>query len=371
MTSPSVSVVMVACNVERFLAESIESILGQTFTDFEFIIVDFGSTDRSKAIISSYAASDTRIKFREIASCGLGEARNAACAVAEGQYLAIMDADDVAAPDRLKREVAFMAKHQKVGVLGGATEWIDARGRSLRMDHFPTQDLEIRSALVVRSAFCQPAVLIRKEAFCRVGGYRPIFAPAEDYDLWLRIAEHFEVANLDEVVLKYRIHPYQVSVKRRRIQTLCKLAAQVSASARQKGGPDPLDRSEEISPALLAELGVSEARQENEFVSDWRQWIRHMCMASEYGAALDAALEALHFDLNKVDKWQTADLHLTVARLYWRQNKLVPAIRAASRALTTRPVIAGRPLRSLMLRLGLAVTRESDLVDSDDWPPVH
>src|SRR5271169_6728077 len=98
---------MVVCNVDRFLAESIESILGQTFREFEFIIVDFGSTDNSKSIISSYATRDSRIKLRVVPHCGLAEARNAGCFLAQGQYIAIMDADDVSLPNRLLWEVEF------------------------------------------------------------------------------------------------------------------------------------------------------------------------------------------------------------------------------------------------------------------------
>src|SRR5205807_816493 len=122
---PLVSVVMAVRNVERFLAEAIESVLRQTFTDFEFIIVDFGSTDDSKSIISRYAPNDDRIKFHEIPVCTLPVARNAGCSLARGKYIAVMDADDVCLPDRLKVEVEFMQGHADVALLGGAVEWID------------------------------------------------------------------------------------------------------------------------------------------------------------------------------------------------------------------------------------------------------
>src|SRR5580704_9505554 len=100
MNEPVVSVVMVVCNVDRFLAEAVESILAQTFREFEFVIVDFGSSDKSKEIVSKYAAKDERIKQHEIAHCGLAEARNAGCFLARGKYIAVMDADDMALPER-------------------------------------------------------------------------------------------------------------------------------------------------------------------------------------------------------------------------------------------------------------------------------
>lgn len=352
MNKPLVSVVMVVCNVERFLAESIESILGQTFRDFEFVIVDFGSTDKSRAIVSSYAAKDARISLQEIPHCGLAEARNAGCFIAQGRYIAIMDADDVSLPDRLMWEVEFMEKHSEVGVLGGAKEWIDATGRRLFINGDPTEDHEIRSALAVRSPFCQPTVLIRSEAFSLVGGYRGAFAPAEDYDLWLRIAEHFQCANLPQVVLKYRVHPYQVSFRKRRQQTLSVLAAQVSTTARKSGNPDPLQGVQEITPELLTGLGVSEARRQTALASDCRDWVRNMCLAGEYMVALQAALEILRSsDVEFAERRQIADLWLVTAWLYWKQKGFLNSLLAVAHALRTRPVLVVRPLKQLLHRL--------------------
>ncbi len=179
------SVVMIVCNVERFLAEAIESILGQSFRDFEFIIVDFGSNDKTKSIVSAFAATDQRIELHEIPNCGLAQARNAGCFLAQGKYIAIMDADDISLPDRLKWEVEFMENHTEVGLLGGAREWFNSTGRTIFINGDPTEDGAIRAALAVRCAFCQPTVLIRREAFSLVGGYRAAFLQAEDYDLFL------------------------------------------------------------------------------------------------------------------------------------------------------------------------------------------
>src|SRR5262249_38794407 len=154
-----VSVVMVVCNADRFIAEAIESILGQTFGDFEFIVVDFGSTDKSQSTIRSYAAKDSRVKFHSISNCSLAEARNAGCFLAQGRYIAIMDADDVSLPERLNWEFTFLEKHPEVGLLGGATDWIDATGRSLRIDRLPTEDQDIRAALGSCCPLCQPTLL--------------------------------------------------------------------------------------------------------------------------------------------------------------------------------------------------------------------
>jgi glycosyltransferase involved in cell wall biosynthesis len=366
MSKPLVSVAMVVCNVDRFLGESIESILHQTFTDFEFIIVDFGSTDKSKAIISSYAAKDSRIKFHEVPHCCLAEARNVACSLAQGRYIAVMDADDVSLPNRLKWEVDFMETHLQVGLVGGATEWIDGTGRSLGIHDFPTEDHEIRSALTVRCPFCQPTVLIRREAFVLVGGYRTVYAQAEDYDLWLRIAERFEVANLKQVVLKYRIHPYQMTLRKRTQQTLCFLAAQASASSRRNGNPDTVNSIEEITPAVLAGLGVSEATQQITAATGYLFWIRTMYAAGEYSSALKAAVDALQSpDWEYAERWQIANMRLMAARLYWKQRRFAKGFLAAVHAFMTRPIMLGRPLKPLMrwfwLRTVARETRDSQV----------
>jgi glycosyltransferase involved in cell wall biosynthesis len=351
MLSPLVSVVMVVCNVDRFLTESIESILGQTFREFEFIIVDFGSTDKSATIASSYAAKDSRIKLHTIPHCGLAEARNTGCLLAQGQYIAIMDADDIAIRDRLMWQVDFMDKHPEVGVLGGAFEWVDATGASLLTVRHPLGNNEIQSGLLNGCPLKQPTVLIRREAFAIAGGYRAVFAQSEDFDLWLRIGERFPLANLEQVVLKYRIHPHQISLCKRTEQTLCHLAARAAALSRRNGNPDPLASVKEITPAVLATLGVSKATQQAHLTWIYRDWIRIMSMAGEYSAALKATLEFLRFDLEYVHRRDIADMWLTAARLHLRQKSFCATFVAAGHAVLTWPVVVGRPLRRLLRRL--------------------
>jgi hypothetical protein len=360
MSRPLVSVTMVVCNVDRFLAEAIESVLAQTFRDFEFIIVDFGSNDSSKSITSKYAAIDSRIRFQEIPHCGLAEARNAACALAQGKYIAIMDADDVSVPERLSWQVDFMEAHPRVGAVGGAVEWIDAAGRALTVFGNPTQNREIQLALNDRCPLWQPTALMRRDAFVSVGRYRAPFAPAEDYDLWLRIAERFQLANLEPVVLKYRIHPQQVSLQKRTQQTLGMLAAQESALLRRNGLPDSLDAISEITPEVLAALGVSKARVQSEAVSYTSHWIRSMCLAGEHTTALKAAIEALRCNLDHVERWRVADLRLMVARLQWKQGRPLSSGLSALQAVLTRPAMLARPLKPLLRRIGFVGPASND-----------
>jgi hypothetical protein len=352
MNKPLVSVVLVARNVDPFLAEAIESILGQTCKDFEFIIGDYGSTDKSKDIASSYAAKDSRIRLHEIPPCGLAEARNAACSLAHGRYIAVMDADDVSLPNRLLWETEFLESNPEVALLGGAVDWIDATGRSSGVRGNPTEDQEIKLALLTHCPFWHPTVMIRREAFARVGGYRKAFVLAQDYDLELRVAEHFKCANLKEVVLNYRVHPYQVTLRKQSEQTLCKLAAQASAKLRKEGAPDLLDTVQRITPELLLQLGVSEAAQQRALASDCSNWLRAMCAANEDSVALEVATGMIEARWAHVERWRIADLHLVRARLLWRKGRLMRGGLAVAQAVITRPLVVGRPLRPLMRRLG-------------------
>ncbi len=361
MNNPLVSVTMVVCNVERFLSEAIESILCQTFTNFEFVIVDFGSTDNSKTIISRYAAKDRRLRFYEIPHCGLAEARNAASSLGRGKYIAVMDADDVALPGRLSAEVDFMEKHPDAGVVGGATEWIDASGTGWGIHECPTEDQEIRSALPLYHPFFHPALLMRREAFELTGGYRSAFAPAEDYDLTMRMSELYKCANLKQVVLKYRIHTYQLSLQKRSKQTFGKLAARASALSRARGGPDPWNTIEEITPESLSEQGIPQSEQQREVALDRYQWIRNMCSVGEDSLALTAANEMLHSESEHVDRWLIADVRLLAARLYWRQGKLTKSCLAAVQVLMMRPIIVGRPIKQLLGRFQFLPRRQSTL----------
>ena len=357
-----VSVVMAVCNVERFLAESIESILDQTFGDFEFIIVDFGSTDKSKSIVSNYVARDERVKFHEISRCALPVARNAGCFCAQGKYIAIMDADDISLPNRLALEVDFMERHPQVALLGGATEWIDATGRSFKVHRHPTDSGELRSELVTRCVFWHPTVMMRREVFTTVGGYRNAFICSHDYDLELRIAEKYACANLEQIVLKYRIHPSQLTFHKQSQQTFCKLAAQASATSRRNREPDPLQAVSEITPALLTTLGIGEAAQQNNLVKDCHDWMRLMTAAQEYTACLNAANQMLGSNLSYVERWRIGALRLAIAGLYWKQKKYIRSFLALIRAVLTRPALVVRPFRVLWSRLQLRHDPGSDLV---------
>jgi hypothetical protein len=250
-----------------------------------------------------------------------------------------------------------MEKHPEVGVVGGAIEVINARGKSLVTYRHPIKDREIKSALLDRgSVLCHPTVLMRKDVLVSVGGYRKIVVDAEDYDLWLRIGDRFQLANLETVVLKYRRHADQVSVRSYRQQALSSVVARTAALLRRDGKPDPLDSVGAITPALLAGFGVSEAAQEIAVARGYLGCIRRMADAGEYVDALKLIELFCPSDWKHAEKRVMADSRLLAARIYWHQRRFAKSTLSAGRALVTRPIMLGRPLMPLMRWLRLVGT---------------
>lgn len=354
MSVPLVSVVMSVFNGELYLREAVESILRQSFRDFEFIIIDDGSTDKSGGILDAFQSTDARVRVFHQENRGLIGSLNRGCGLALGKYIARMDADDIAVGDRLQRQIAFMETHPEVAVLGGAVEFIDQTGKTLGIAQYPCHNREIQRALLDSNVMWHPSVLIRKTAFVAADGYRNV-TDAEDYDLWLRIADRFRLANLNAVLLRYRIHPGQGSVARCRKQALGATAARAAALARRDGKPDPLNSIREITPAVLAELGVSAAILQTTLARGYLSSIRNLCDAGEYQLALKMLEIILSpSELKHAAAWTIADLRLCAARVYWHKRRFAMSLITAAHAVITRPVLLGRPLKPLISRFRLA-----------------
>ena len=203
-TTPTVTVLLPVYNGEKYLHETVQSILGQTYSDFEFLIVDDGSTDRSIEIIDKFI--DPRIRIlKNPMRLKLSGALNRGIDEAKGKYIARMDADDIALPRRLEKQVAFMDKHKEVGVCGTAIQVI--REGKNRTELYPETVEEIRAYALFDCPFCHPSVIMRKENFVNNNLYYDCnYYPTEDYELWARAISYFPTANLNEPLLRYRVH---------------------------------------------------------------------------------------------------------------------------------------------------------------------
>ncbi len=207
MNSPAISVIMTAYNTETFIREAIESILNQTFKDFEFIIVDDGSTDNTRFIIEEYTQKDGRIKviYNKV-NLGIVHSLNTAIKTAKGKYIARMDSDDISKLDRLEKQFAFMETDQKVGVCGTNSILINEKGETIGRKSFPYTNEKCRKAFFFCNPFGHYTVMMRKDCFDEFGYYNNYFLYAEDLELWMRFGQKYELHNLQEYLVYYRVH---------------------------------------------------------------------------------------------------------------------------------------------------------------------
>lgn len=211
---PKVTVLMPVYNAEFYIKESIDSILKQTFEDFEFLIFNDGSTDNSADIVRSY--NDKRIKFFDNKqNKGYVYHLNYGIQIAKGEYISRMDADDISHPMRLKKQVEFMDRNPKIGVCGTWFIIIDSN----HIVKPATDNTRIRLSLLKDSAIGHPTVILRTNLLKKYGlQYDASFVPAEDYLFWVNLSQYCELANLPEVLLQYRVHNHQISSVRRKEQ---------------------------------------------------------------------------------------------------------------------------------------------------------
>lgn len=206
--TPTISVIMGCHNGEDFLDEAIQSIMDQTFREFEFIIIDDASADGSWEIIRRWQDNNPRIRaFRNDQNLGLAATLNKALTYARGRYIARMDADDISLPGRFARQLEVL-DNSNVQICG---TWIRSIGRSnSKVIRYPVSHDEICAHLYFQSAFAHPSVMLTADLY-RQFSYHEESGIAEDYDLWARMSSHAVMANIPEVLLLYRVHKGQVS----------------------------------------------------------------------------------------------------------------------------------------------------------------
>ena len=218
--SPKVSVITPVYNGEAYLAQAIASILGQSFDDFEYWLVDDASTDGTAAILQDYAARDCRVRLlRNPINLHQSGAINTALQEATGDYIAILDADDIAHPERLARQVAFLEIHPSVGVVGSQVQGIDAQGLPRGDTRFPTDPQYSRWVIFFGTPVLHSAAMVRRELFSAIKGYSRRWRYANDYSLWAELIKRTDISNVPETLVSYRRHGQQISSASNRPQT--------------------------------------------------------------------------------------------------------------------------------------------------------
>lgn len=213
MAAPLVSILTPAYGAEAFLAETIEGILGQTYENLEYIIVEDCSPDGTWDIIDRYAAQDPRIRaYRNPENLGIAGTRNRLVSLAQGTYIAWQDADDISLPHRIARQVDLLESNPDVGICGASYQVFNETG-PLRIRRFPPDDATLRKMIFKASAISQPTAMIRKTCLDEAGAYDGTYINCEDLDMTFRIGRNHKFANVDDVLVHYRLHGEQTTIK--------------------------------------------------------------------------------------------------------------------------------------------------------------
>jgi hypothetical protein len=236
---PLISVVMPVRNGGRWLGEAIDSVVRQTLRDLELLVIDDGSTDQTPEILNDWSRRDRRVRGLRQSSLGLVAALNYGLAEARAPFLARLDADDRAAPQRLKRQVTVLNDNSSFGLLGSWAQRIDESGRPRGELKPETSPQKLADILKRGNPFIHSTIVLRTEIARRLGGYRSAFEAAEDYDLWLRMSEVTVLANLPEPLVQYRRHRANVTARRAIRQAFSVRLAQRAAGIRRQTGRDP------------------------------------------------------------------------------------------------------------------------------------
>ncbi len=243
MTPPLVSVLLPVKNGAAYLAAALDSLRGQSFRDFELLVIDDASTDATPTILAAAAQADPRLRLLANPGNGLVAALNFGLRqlAPSSAYIARMDADDVAEPQRLERQLTAFTNRPQLALVGTACRLIDAEGRDSGLRLYPEEPAALRAALAKSCCIAHPSVMLRRAALATLEPYRPCFLHAEDYDLWLRLAERYDCCNLPEPLLRYRLHGGQISAQHTEQRILSALAAQALATYRRtQAGAEPV-----------------------------------------------------------------------------------------------------------------------------------
>jgi hypothetical protein len=211
MSQPRVSVILPVYNGREYLAEAINSVLSQSYGDFELIAINDGSTDGSGAVLEKI--TDPRLRVFHQSNQGLAATLNRGIALAQGKYIARQDQDDVCFPERFQKQIEFLDAHPEIGMVGTAAEIWVGNERTDRLLAHPTEDAAIKFGMLFNNYFVHSSMMIRRAVFDTIGVYSEDKSrqPPEDYELWSRVIRSFKVANLPDVLLAYREVPSSMS----------------------------------------------------------------------------------------------------------------------------------------------------------------
>lgn len=298
-------------NGEKYIRDAIESILKQTFTDFEFLIINDGSTDRSIDIIQSYNDSRIRVVNNE-RNLGLIATLNKGFDLAQGEYIARMDCDDISLPERLEDQVKFMERHLEIGVCGTKVKTICKKVPFVL--NYPTNSNLIKSRFLFGPGIAHPSVIFRKSLIEKYSlRYDPRFVRAEDYEFWIRCSKHFPLSNIDKILLLYRLHPEQVGKMYKDIQQ--KTSNKIRFMQIERLGINPSEEEYE----LHQDISTYKFQSSKDFLNKSHLWLLKLSHANK----MNNYYPEPSFSEVLAERWfhicnNAANLGLIVWKMFWQ-----------------------------------------------------
>lgn len=326
---PRVSVVLPVHNAAAYLVEAVESIRCQSLTEWEMHVIDDGSSDDSAAILERFAAADPRILFTSRPNRGLAATLNEGIDRARCDLVALMNADDVSHPGRLEAQLRFLTTHPRVAVLGTQTRLLIDGHPSTVTSRLPLSPHETRAFLATASPLAHPSVMLRRGAVIEAGGYRPHLVPAEDYDLWTRVAERHDLANLPQILLDYRIHAGQASAQQIQSVAIATLLVRAGQKRKRASGIDMLVNPVPPDRAAAAAMGIGDGVIASEIRQTVLGRAESVLAATGSGARARSVLEAIDDSpTSQADpmRWQATHDWLD-GRVAWGEGRRLAALR--------------------------------------------
>jgi GT2 family glycosyltransferase len=325
------SVVMPVYNGAKYLAAALDSILSQTFSAFELLVMDDGSSDETPAILAGYAARDSRIRVFRRPRQGQIATRNELLRLASSDIVACADADDICLPDRFAQQMHAMSEDGRLWVLGTAMTSIDGSGRRRKLRRMASGSDAVGAELERGCCIGHPSCMMRRQSILAIGGYRPAYEAAEDYDLFLRASERGTVDNLEVVGVLYRKHGESVSQRQGLRQALSADLARATHRLRVDGRPDPtldLAAPPGLDDPIVTAL-LSDAQME---------YHRAMAITADPGADAEDVDRALrYFHTVPVGKKRAIATQRAIIRLLARRNLDRASLAAVMRAASLGP----------------------------------
>ncbi len=306
LSVPQVTVLMPVYNGSKYLEDAIESILRQTYSHFEFLIINDGSTDDTPKILKSFAQYDKRIRLvNRDANHGLTSCLNLGLKIAMGRFIARMDADDISLPERIERQISFMENNPSVGICGSSVRWMENEKETI--SQFPQDHKDIVCHNLFAPALAHPSVIMRKDALAANSlKYSTDYLYAQDYEFWTRCSRHMQMANLNEILLVLRRHGDQISMTKNTSQ----LSAARAIREEQLKGLDIIPSEDEKE--LHEQISCGAWKSDRSFLMSADTWMRKIITSNKtrYGYPEPALSTVL------ANKWHVACAHATSLGLW-------------------------------------------------------